>query len=384
MVKRTLVSAFAVLAFLCGCNESEEVSQPRPSVTPDMAISHDQGVGSDNGPSPILGPPSIVVQPESILFSDVRVEEVASASISIANQGTGPLLIRQLTISDTVGPGSPEFKPGAMWESESVVVEPDQFRSLELRYVPTDYVTDKGTLRITSNDPDRPEIEIRIETISAYMDLEAPQSMRFGTVEVGQKETRRITLYNRGLDALTIESIELMGQGSFSLNFEATGSVPAVLARGEDLIFDILYEPIDDAPDRGQVVVRSDDPDQAEHVISLLGNESTPCLFSNQTQIDFGNVALDTPTSVELTVVNCSNALPLTLTAVEMTDDGGGIFDSEQAFVLPSEIDARDKRVVTVTVRPSEVGEWSGTLQLSSDDPNSPTLIPVRVLADGS
>lgn len=376
----TLIAALAVV----GCsNDDNNVGPPvDPGPVEDMAMD-DVGVDLAHDvnilPDVPAEPGSLVIDPTSITFSDVRQGESATATIAFANVGGSPIVVTGVQLIEVNRIGEPEFRTGDPWAA-SFVVGPNLFRELQVVYEPNDFDVDQARLELFTNDPDHEIVQIRIETVSAYAQLEGPQILRFGEVGAGESLTKRITFYNRGLDALTVDSVDLGGiTGTFSIAFGPNATPPTVMERDEDFVVDVTYEPDAAETHRGTVTLNSDAPGQPTFEVALVGNDPTPCLDLTPDLADFGEVAAATPQSQQVTMLNCSQTLNLEVSSIELTDDGQGVFALGDLPTLPLQLAPLQTAQFTVTGNLQAPGIATGEVEVSSTDTSSDGKLGLRL-----
>lgn len=386
-MKSRQLSLVLVLVFvLAACTKTEDTSPPVfiPDAGPDVEEDIVEDVAPDVEPEPDvpLGPGNIVVSPESFTFRDVRLGSVAEQTIAIRNVGTGPLRIADLSLAQSTVRTQVEFKKGA-WLDLPAVLEPNTFREVVVLYEPLDYVTDRGSLTIYSDDPETPEVELRIETINAYPDMRAPHALRFGTVAPGEVVTERVVIYNRGGDPLNISAVTYENEGEgpsrFSLAFPGTQSPPALIQRTEFLLVDVTYSPQNTDTDRGRIYIDSNDPDQERFEILVVGNGPTPCI-SVSGDVDFGEATIGERVTQQVTLLNCSGSQPLSVTDVELVDDGAGTFEIVGNVDLPISLGVRQTANFTVAATVSTEQDVVGLLKITSTDPEQDEIeLSIRI-----
>ena len=163
------------------------------------------------------------------------------------------------------------------------------------------------------------------------------------------------------------------------------------LQPGDSVDLRVYFEPEDNAAEEGKLVVFSNDPDQGEKVIKLLGNSGSPCLgLSHQNEVNFGVSSIDQTASKTVTVENCrSRAEDLKLEGVEVTDDAGGVFSVSKSS-LPGDlndaayvIEGDDRANFVVEFEPKKKETYEGTLLVKSNDP-SRRMHTVKLIGKGS
>ena len=211
--------------------------------------------------------PEISVAPDALEFEDTPVDYSATEVLYISNAGRDDL---DVTLSLT---GDDVFS----FETASFTVDADDMVELPLTFLPETYLTYAATLLVTSNDEESPEIEVPLVGTGVYAptpDIDVdPTTLDFGE-DVYAPTTDWLTLTNTGDADLTLGTLVQSGSGAFVL---ASDPSDAVVAPGDSVPIIVVYEPtVDtgDAPvgDNGTLVIPSDDPDEPEVTIYLLGN----------------------------------------------------------------------------------------------------------------
>ena len=115
----------------------------------------------------------------------------------------------------------------------------------------SDYALDKHEV-----EPAVPEPDIVVE----------PAELEWPTTAVGCVEEQSVVVYNVGEGPLTLSATAVEGPGGWSSEMR-TDTIPP----GESITFIVRFEPTDIGEASGDVVVRSDDPDQPEVLVPTVG-----------------------------------------------------------------------------------------------------------------
>ncbi len=370
------LSALLVLG-LAACSDDSGTNTPRDFGTEDM--------GSDLAVIPDLPkedvamtPPEISLDVDVLLYERVEIGQSRTKSIFVTNLGTEDLVIASVLLQELDRQGPSEFKPGAKWVTGTTIVPGNTFLELQVVYEPTDNETDRGTVTIVSNDPDEPQIEVRLQTVNAYPDLDAPKLVRFGNVAPGASETQRVFMYNRGAVPLTISAVVKTGLGPFAVEFIPTEPLPRILQRDEQYAFDVVYTPNDTDVHRATLSLTTDDPNDSPYEIAVLGNSPSACLRLTPAGGDFGMVAEGESATKEFTIFNCSDVLPLSISKVELVDDAGGIF-TMNAVATPIDLGGFETSKFSVSGVGAATEAVGEVLIESNDSQSSPQRVELRI-----
>jgi hypothetical protein len=97
-----------------------------------------------------------------------------------------------------------------------------------------------------------------------------------------------VTIRNQGLAGLTVDSIVIEGDGAFSLGTPFAG--PATVEAGGRIEVEVTYTAPDDTQHAATLVVTSDDADEPEVRIPLVGRAPMTCFRTTPDRVDIGVV----------------------------------------------------------------------------------------------
>ena len=251
-----------------------------------------------------LGPPPVANIPAGdIAFSDLAADEVASASLVIANDATEDLANLNASIAIE----------GAGWlaSTDVIALEPGNSTSLDVSFVAADVGNINGdytgTLTIRTNDPDNREIVIALSA-SITDGLSVPQvgvsttAVVFGSQRLlGTTGTSTVTVSNDGGLALT-GSIVLSGDDAFSTD----SSLDIALEGGESQDVAIVFTPTSIGSFTASLVISSNDAGSPEVTVSIRGG--------GVEEITSPNAIVSTTTTATVTIAD-TDSLDFTDTA---------------------------------------------------------------------
>jgi hypothetical protein len=224
--------------------------------------------GCDSGNELIALQPNLVVTPEVLDFGEVVEEYSGDGQIQLINSGQGELKDIAISIS---GDGASAYTLGEV--PVSIEGGGDASYDLGVTFNPKDPIVYPATLTIASNDKNSPtSVTLTGQGIVAPTpDIECDKlSLDYGLVAGGSAaQTLWTTCTNEGDDDLHITGMAQVGSGTFTVITDPTGFV---LAPGEYVQIIVLYAPTTDAGDGGSITLTTDDPDEPETKIYLLGN----------------------------------------------------------------------------------------------------------------
>ena len=204
--------------------------------------------------------------------------------------------------------------------------------------------------------------------------------MTFATVAFGESDTERLVLTNQGDGVLVVGAIEWQGSSEVSLEFEE-GAAPTPIELAPDASYELQlrYTPTASAEESGgQVVIKSNDPDNSEHIVEVVTQKEGPEIAvtpSNNQGLNFGHVADGEQASLEVSVTNVG-ALPLHIEDIVINASSEFELELDPKVSFPFTIvDSETTLTFSVSYSPSAVGEDTGQLRIFSDDARTPEYV---------
>ena len=303
--------------------------------------------------------PAISVQQTAVNFGTIEAGQTGQRTITIENTGTAPL-----EITNIEGDVS-----GLTFDATMFTVEPGGSRTVTITFPSSTAGTFLGNITISSNDPDR-----GTQTLSVSVIVQPPPApaiavqqtpVNFGTIEAGQTGEQTITIENTGTADLAITNIE--GEGDVAgLRFDTT---MFTVAPGGSRTVTVTFPSSTAGTFSGNITISSNDPKNGTSTLSvsvIVQPLPVPVIAVQQTAIDFGTVEVAQTVQKTFTVENTGTA-PLEITGIE--SDVSGLTFTPSMFTLEPD----GSQTVTVTFPSSTVGTFSGSITISSNDPDRAT-----------
>lgn len=200
-----------------------------------------------------------------------------------------------------------------------------------------------------------------------------PSVVTFSDVPRGESATRLIVLQHIGTGGIIrLDPIELETD-SADLRIELVEN--AEIGPGEECRIQIAYDSNDDAPDLGELRIRTNLAVEPEVLIPISTPGQRAQLVATPATVDFGIVQAGAPKHVEIIVTNIGTA-PSTITGYEI-GQGGEEFTAtiEQGLVVDDE---GGKGKFTLTYTPTGQNKDSGVVRILTDRPDVVLDIPVE------
>jgi photosystem II stability/assembly factor-like uncharacterized protein len=313
--------------------------------------------------------PTIAVNPEAGLNFGTRCDGPGFLTLEVFNVGEGDLVIG--SIQRLIGSTGFQVLPNP---GTPLVIGAGEHVNFTIAFTSTaPGTTEQAIIRILSNDPNAPTVDLVATAISGTASLQAAiaDAGDFGKVCLGKFVDRDLVLNNRGPCDLRISGIS-----SSAAPFQVPGvvSFPLVVAAGDSIAVPIRFQPAALGTVSGTLSIASNDP-ASPKTIRVSGTAPPPRLVVSVPDTgDFGAVCLDKFRDQMITLSN-SGGCPLTITA--MTSSSGD-FLVPQTIAFPIVIAAGGDLEIVLRFQPTHLGPSSATIAIVSDDPASPLTFTVR------
>ena len=198
--------------------------------------------------------------------------------------------------------------------------------------------------------------------------LEAiPSSVSVGTVPVGSSVTQSIQIKNHGTQSATISSASI----SSSLFTTSGLTLPLTLAAGTTKTFTLKFSPTQTGSDTGTVTFKSvRGVTELTIALSGAGTAATRTVTASAARLNFGNETVGSSEKLAVTLKNTGNS-SLTLSQISLT----GIDASISSGLNGATIASGQSATLDVTFAPKKAEQMTGSIKITSNASNSPTVI---------
>jgi hypothetical protein len=196
----------------------------------------------------------------------------------------------------------------------------------------------------------------------------SPTSAAFGNINVGNNNTKSVTITNSGTSSVAISSVSVSG-GGMSANGIAT---PMTLAAGQTTVLSVVFAPTVSGAVSGTVSVASN-ATNSPGVITTTGTGTQPQLSASPSTLNFGSVAVGSSGSQTITLSNTGTAAA---TISQAVISGTGYTMS--GLALPTSLAAGASASFSVQFAPTVAGSDAGSVTVTSNTANSPTLVALN------
>ena len=321
----------------------------------------------------------IQVDPISYTFPATPVGQTATLDVSVQHIGEeGTLELREIDWASASEEFS--FEPPAVTS-----LEPGDEALIRVTYAPVDELADHVELEVHHNSDlkSTPQI-IELRSASPKEALVIfPSTLDFGEVDSGSEARISVRVENQGTKSLALDSVAVRDDSSpdFFIDTELTSlGLPRDMAPGDDLSFDVVYQPSGGDADTGLLQLLTHGGEQ-ETLVQMTGKEMGPDVLVVPASIDFGWVDLGDTQSVVVNVKNRGDR-PLIVEALELVDEETTFVTLEGLDAESAELGVNEKLDFEVVFHPTDTfsptPSFIARVWIKSNDQDSPELyIPV-------
>ena len=345
----------------------------------------------------------ISANPEVLLFPAVPSGQEASQELSLRNVGSAPITLINIRLSRAEAPFEIKLQNGDPLP-ETINLEADESggQILQVIYKPTEeaIVEADDEVIIETNSAQQRELRVPIRSSDTVPDLfVSPNSLDFGSVDAGEMSELTATVRNVGQGTLLISSLYIDGSEDFALIIDGEVSTPEEFSAvnieaGGSQDFTVRYAPPSTGPDRGDLVILSNDPQANSFSLPLRANGAAPCIQLTPNNLDFGSALLvesrevETPNTQPLIIESCGGA-PLKISRIEFEGSEFGLIsvlepnDQGDLIELPatSSGEAFPSEAIELGFWPIAEQNYGGRLLLYTNTQADP--IPVDLFGRG-
>jgi hypothetical protein len=296
----------------------------------------------------------------SVSFGNVIVGSPSAQSVILTDVGTA-----NVVISDVSATGSGFSANGGL----NTTLTPNQSVTVSVKFDPKSPGSAQGKLSVSSDATNSP-----LDLSLSGMGMAAPPassqlsssstSVSFGNVTVGTSTGLPVVVTDDGTANVTISAVSVTGSG-----FSASGGTNVTLTPNKSATITVNFDPASVGNLQGNLSIKSD-ASNSPLKLTLSGTgvaktAQTSQLTPNSTTINFGNVAVGTPSQqiVTLTDVGTAN---VTISNVSVT---GGVFSASGGSNVT--LTPNQKVNISVNFDPTAAGGAQGNLSITSNASNS-------------
>jgi len=315
---------------------------------------------------------SLDLSPSELDFVEVRLNSQSILDLKIMNKGTDELTIDSLKIIDQ-HPDSMVFKIINSDQETRFTLEPDSSTIVQIGFTPVKAGLITAQLIIKSNDPFKEEVPVALSGtgIAGSLILSATE-LNFNKVPLDSQNVLNLLLSNMGMDQLTIDTVKIIDQHPDSMVFRIIYidlETPFTLDPDSNIVLHISFTPIKAGMETAKLIIKSDDPFREEAEVHLNGTGTSAQIILSTTELNFGNVALESDSLKTIYIHNMGLAelfIPYDSISITGTHANAYVIEgvNEDIIVVPD-----DSAELRITFEPIQIGFNQAELKIHNNDP---------------
>jgi len=358
----------APLTLMAGQTASFNV-QFKPSGTGDPATTisfvgpNAQAYASLSATATAVTPPTLSPSTSALAFGSTQVGTTHTSVVTLENSGTTDITVTQATMS------------GAGFSMSNIpvplTISAGTSTSVPITFAPPSVGTFSGsvTLAVTANQVNGTAgFSFTGSGVVAGILLPTLSSVTFGSIQVGGKTSKSVTLTNNGGTPVTISQVIPSAAG-----FQVSGlTAQTTIAPNQSIVFNTTFAPTKTGTASGALSIVSDASNSPLN-ISLSGVAlAAGALSPGPSSANFGNVTVGNNQTVPMTVTNTGGE---TVTLSSATVSGAGF--TVTGLAAPVTLSTGQAAAFNVVFTPSAAGATSGALTINSNASNATLSIPL-------
>lgn len=291
---------------------------------------------------------SLTASPDTVAFGSVFIGQTASTSISLTNEGAGPIQITQASLT-----GQSFSIAGS--SSYPVTINAGGSYNLTVQFKPTAAGTASGQLVVGSSGSG---------TASPVISLSGTGTLTSTSPELGALGCSITSITGSGTDACTVSLTAPASSNGLTVNLSSSNpavTVPntvAVPANATSVGFTANVSSVTSA----QAVTVTASAGSVVKTATLQLNAAILALSINATNVAFGDVPVNTPATQTIALTS-TGTVPVTVTGATVT---GTVFTVPGA-TFPVTLNPTQQTALNVQFTPATAGAANGELIITSD-----------------
>lgn len=306
--------------------------------------------------------------PGTLDFGRVNPRSCLTRTVQCENIANEPVTVLSWSIDATTAEFTSE-------PSRVRTLEEGESLSIDVTYCPTALGADGGRLDIetNNNDPRSRRVAIPLTGTGGGPNIELlPTQLNFGLVSLIAPARRTVLVANTGHEALEVSEIIADGAGTGAFSTPSAGG--ARIEPGESLAVTVEFQPLAEGPVESRLIVRSNDADEPEASVRLLGEGISlpPCSYQvAPSQVAFGAVERGRALTRAFEIRNTGTHDCL-VTSARLLAGSDPAFTLPDGDVISRIIPAGAAATVRTQFAPTDAGSRRGTVEFSISHPTTP------------
>ena len=308
---------------------------------------------------------TLQISPSSVAFGDVTIGQTASLNVSLLNPGTASIQISQLGVNQS------SFSVSSQGNLPVTIAAGGSY-ALNIKFSPTAAGAATGQLTVSTNSSSTP-------SVSATLSGTGMAAQSSGEATLSGLSCGHGSLTGAGSDACTVTLNAAAGTGGLAVSLASSSSavtVPAsatVPAGAASIGFTATVSAVSTA----QTVTLTAAAGGVSMTYALSLGAAVPALTLSATNIAFGDVDLNMPTTQTVTLTSSGTA-PLTVSTGSVTGTGFSL----SGVTFPVTLNPSQTATLDIEFDPAAAGAATGNLTLTSNA--SPPTTSISLSGSGA
>ncbi len=202
----------------------------------------------------------------------------------------------------------------------------------------------------------------------------SPESVSFGEIGAGSSESQTLVISNLGNAPLEIGTLSVTGTDAYEFEIQNdTCSAQMIVALSQTCTVEVKLAPASEGEKNATLQIPSNDPNTPTLDVTLDGTGAIPGISGIPESLTFGKTAVGSSDLETITIGNSGSA-PLEIATLSITGTDASEFEIQNDTCSAQTVAPSQTCTVEVKLAPASEGEKNATLQIPSNDPDTPTL----------
>lgn len=303
--------------------------------------------------------PDITLTPNPLDFGTQLVGTTSgSQTVTLRNSGNAPLTITSIT------PNGAEFAQSNDCPTTPATIAVNGTCTFTITFTPSATGGRSGSITIAANTAAGTHtLSLTGTGIQPGIQVN-PTTLNFGNQSVGiTSGVQSVTVTNNGSAPLTFSSITPSGDFVVA----GTGTCGTTLAASASCTIDVTFTPTLIGLRNGNLTITTNAPGGPQ-VVALSGTGTSPAVQITPSSLDFGSLAVGTPSSPQTVTITNTGNVALTFSSIAANNDFAA---TDTCPDSPATLAPNTSCTVDVIFTPTTMGTRNGTLTFSDDAPGS-------------
>ena len=199
----------------------------------------------------------------------------------------------------------------------------------------------------------------------------SPLVLGFDALRVGRAaEPQRLQMLDDGGTALQVSRVSLGGRDARDFTIDATG--PFTITEGKPVSIRVGFKPRGVGGRIAEIVIESNSCEDQTLRVPIAGIGVLPDIITLPQRVDFGSAKPGQGKKDILQVVN-QGGLRLDVSGMEISGVDADLFELDRQPTYPKRLQPGESFDARVLFRPVDPGPVSATVEITSNDPDTPT-----------